>query len=251
MKVLKVTLIATIALVMCFSFAACSSTEEAKTSQDGVWQYVEVEGGISLTAINSIHETGLVVVPEYVDGQKVVSLGEKLFVGIDDGSSKKSDKGVYRENTVLDTVIIEAKVKEIPNMCFYYCTALRNVILPSTCEKIAPFSFFNCASLTKIELPEATVSIGEYAFRQCKSLREVVINNNSDDCITIGDKAFYNLNEKVSKDEQYYIDSDLTIFVKNLELYDVDVLESKRVATKNLSYKYWKEYVEAGVVHQK
>ena len=249
MKVLKITLVATIILVTCLSFAACTSADESKISADGVWQYVEVEGGVSLTAVKKMEAD--MTVPATVDGKTVVSLGEKLFIEVDDGSAKKSNAGVYRENTTLKTLTILADIKEIPNMCFYYCTALEEVVFPDSLESVAPFAFFNCSALKSVTLPEKTNSIGEYSFRQCLSLETVTINYAGDACVTIGDKAFYNLDEKVSKDEQYFINPKLTIYVKNIELYDADALEAKRIETKEMSYKYWEEYVKADIVKQK
>lgn len=251
MKKLICTILVVVVLLSAISFAACNNNDVVtKESPDGVWNYVENDDGtITLYSINKFSEN--MVVPAEIDGKTVSALGEKLFVIIDDGSKKKADKGVYRENTVLKTVEFLAQIKELPPMSFYFCSALENVLLPATLESVGSFAFFNCTSLKQISFPENMVKIGDYAFRQCLALEQVIFNNDSDDVITLGDKVFFNLDENVPKDKQYYISDNLSIFVNNIALYDAETLDAKRIESKNKKYKYWLQYVEKGCVKEK
>jgi len=248
-KITLLLLIMTLCLTVCLTACSDGPSYEVKTSSDGVWSYhLNDDGTITLDSINSLSEN--MTVPATVDGLTVSAFGEKLFVIIDDGSNKKSDKGVYRENLVLKTVDIQAQIKELPPMTFYYCSKLENVTLPTSLESIGAFSFFNCVSLKSIVIPSKTNNIGEYAFRQCTSLSTVVIDGEREEVPTIGDKAFYNLDENVPKDQQYYISDALNIFVTDISLYDATRLNEKRIATKEKTYKYWGEYVAKGSVKE-
>ena len=68
----------------------------------------------------------------------------------------------------------------------------------------------------------------------------------------LGDKAFYLVNEKSSKDDQYYINPDLKFYVPAaaLGLYDTDAIEAERRKTHTNDYRYWSEYIKAGCFPQ-
>ena len=246
MKFVKTTVVVFLLLAICLSLCACKDdTKPVCVSEEdgGIWNYtVNDDDTITIVGVNKYSDE--MTVPETLDGKVVSALDEKCFVIIDDGS----DKGVYRENTYLKKLTINAKIKKIPLMCCYYCTKLESVVFPDTLETVEAFSFFLCSSLTSVSFPASVISIEEYSFRQCLSLKDVYIYNNGDEVIAIGDKAFYNLDEKAPKNKQYYISSDLSIYVTNIGLFNKDRLEEKRVATKDYTYKYWQEYLEAGVI---
>lgn len=236
-------------LLFVFIFSGCSTTVEyiQSTEYDGAWSYLENDDG-TITLYGYNKKDSVVTIPQSIDGKAVSALGDKLFVCINDGSEKKSMKGVYEDNTYLEKVIIEANVKEIPNMAFYICRNLKEIQLNDGLEKIGDFAFYGCKSLTELVLPESFNSIGAYSFRDCVALKKVVINSTADDVIAIGDKAFYIINEESDDDDQYEIIDGLTILVKNISLYNSSDLESKRRETKNYTYKYWQEYIDAGIV---
>lgn len=237
-----VALVVCLPLILCFG---CSTEDNQITSGDGMWKYIENEDGtICITSICDMQEN--IVIPEQIDGKTVSALGEKLFVIINNGSSSKQLEGVYDDNNVLKSVTINAKIKEIPNMCFYLCRVLEVVNLPETLEKVSDFAFYGCSALQNITFPEKCSALGAYTFRECPKLQEVVIESGS--VPQIGDKCFYMVNTKASGDDQYYIIPGLQIKVKDLVLYSIDNLESERKATRNNSYKYWQEYVRANVV---
>lgn len=241
-----ILIIAIIILALSAVFCTgCTAEDNSVLSEDGCWRYIVNEDNtITLSAI--VEMKSEIVIPETIDGYTVSSLSDKLFVLIDDGRTDKKYEGVYADNNTLTSVTINAKVKEIPNMCFYICRKLSVVNLPNSLEKINDFAFYGCNSLEKIVLPESCVSLGSYTFRECSKLNEVII-----ECASIpdiGDKCFYMVDNKASDDDQYYIISNLKIVVKDIAVYGIDNLESLRKETRNNSYKYWQEYVNAGVV---
>lgn len=244
MKKIKSLIAICLILFSVFMCCACSVKDNSITSQDGKWKYVENDDGtITLSGIVEMEKE--LIIPETVDGKTVSAIAEKFFVIINDGTSSKKLKDTYSDNNVLEKVVFEAKIKEIPNMSFYICKKLVSVQFPETLEKISPFSFFGCESLEEIVFPESCKSIGEYAFRECVSLKNVTIK--STEIVNIGDKCFYLINKKASGDDQYYISDGLKIIVGNVD-YSVDTLESLRKKTRNNSYKYWQEYAKSGVI---
>ncbi len=233
-------LLVIVLLLSMFAFVGCNNTVETITSEDGKWEYViNDDDTITLVSINEMTEN--MVIPSSIDSHTVSTFGEKLFVVINDGKENKKFDGVYDDNNILKTVKIEANIKVIPNMCFYLCRKLTDVTFPDTLEKISDFAFYGCSELSNIELPEKCNSLGAYTFRECGNLKNVVINY--DGVPDVGDKCFYMVNNKASNDDQYYIIPNLSIKVKNIELFSLDALEAKRKETRNNSYKYWKEYV--------
>lgn len=245
MKKYIVIIAITILVLSATLCTGCTVVDNSILSEDGCWRYIiNEDNSITLSAI--VEMKSEIVIPETIDGYTVSSLSDKLFVLIDDGTADKKYEGVYADNNILTSVTINAKVKEIPNMCFYICRKLSVVNLPDSLEKINDFAFYGCNSLEKITLPESCVSLGSYTFRECSKLSEVSIKCNS--IPDIGDKCFYMVDNKASDDDQYYIIPNLKIEVNDIAVYGIDNLESLRKETRNNSYKYWQEYVNAGVV---
>ena len=226
-------------------FVGCNAADEGKTSADGNWQYVEKEdGSVSLTTYCGTD--GHVIVPAEVDGKAVTSIEQGLFVSINDGSTKKRMREVYQDNEVVQSMEFEADIEEIPARTFYLCAYLQTVVLPAHVKTIGDFAFYGCRTLTDIVLPATCEGIGAYCFRECESLSNVTILNPA--LIKIGDKCFYMVDNKASGDDQYYIIKNLKIFPVNPTVYDSDAIEANRRATKKNDYRYWKDYIEAGLV---
>ena len=61
----------------------------------------------------------------------------------------------------------------------------------------------------------------------------------------IGDKCFYMVDAKSSKDDQYFIIPDLKIWVANVSVFDENVILEERKKNHTNDYKYWLEYMTA------
>ena len=244
MKKLILVIAACLIIVSLFTFCSCAVKDNSVESADGMWRYVENgDGTITLTETLGMEQE--LVIPATVDGKRVSAISEKFFVIINDGSKKKKLKDTYSDNNILEKVVFEAKLTEIPNMAFYLCRKLKDVYFPETLEKIGAFAFYGCSSLEDIAIPKSCNSIGEYAFRECGALKDVYLE--SEKIVDIGDKCFYMVNEKASGDDQYYIIDGLKIHVRDVD-YSIETLEALRKKTRNNSYKYWQEYVKKGVI---
>ena len=89
--------------------------------------------------------------------------------------------------------------------------------------------------------------IGGYAFRECAALGDM--NLVSSILPTLGDKAFYVVDENADDDNQYVIIPGLTIHVATaLPLYDAEDIEQHRIKTKINDYRYWIEYINAEII---
>ncbi len=65
------------------------------------------------------------------------------------------------------TVIMNNKLKTIPDRLFYGCDMLQSVKLPKNLESIGNYSFAECEQLDVDEFPETLDSIGDCAFKDC------------------------------------------------------------------------------------
>lgn len=110
-----------------------------------------------------------IVIPEYIDGKKVVEIDEIL-------NNEKIEK-LYFPNSL----------KKITEYLCYNCYELKEVYLPKTLEKLEAFTFTNCYKLEKINL-ENIKSIGVECFAYCSKLKNLKL----DSLHTISPFAFYN-----------------------------------------------------------
>lgn len=255
----RLILIAAVALVLCCAlpmFVGCSS-EEPLSDKSGDWQYTLEDGKAVLTKY--LGNEANVVVPASItvveDGQDKVlavsKVGDNAFLKIAGSESKWRERDTYSDNNTLVSVTISDGITEIGNMAFYQCRNLTQVNLPESMQKIGDFAFFGCSKLQSIVLPAGVNYIGAYSFRQCGALTSVTVLS-TDKLPDLGDKAFYMVNEKSSDDDQYYINSELKIYVPQaaMSLYDADKIEAERRESKKDNHKYWKDYINAGCIKQ-
>lgn len=99
-----------------------------------------------------------VVIPQTIDGYRVVEIGE----------------GVFRRNAAIRSVVVPDGVVDIDDQAFSVCTALETVSLPDTLSRIGSNAFAGCTALREINLPQSLTTIRLGAFRNCASLEEIV-----------------------------------------------------------------------------
>lgn len=91
------------------------------------------------------------------------------------GISNETFASTFRNNRVLQSVVLPNGLTELTGNMFYSCTSLQNVTLPAALRTIAMQAFYGCSSLTAISLPSGLQSIGDWAFQDCKKLTSVVL----------------------------------------------------------------------------
>lgn len=112
-----------------------------------------------------------VVIPEYIGGYRVVSIGQNVFANRND----------------IVSVTIPNSVVTIGDGAFYDCLGLVSVTLGNGIESIADSAFGDCGSLRQVTLPASVKSIGASAFRDCYELRNVEFSGELE---RIGEYAF-------------------------------------------------------------
>lgn len=64
-------------------------------------------------------------------------------------------------------VIMNNKIKTIPERLFYGCKSLRNIALPKDLETVGDYAFTKCEALDIDSFPSTLNRIGKYAFSKC------------------------------------------------------------------------------------
>lgn len=249
MKKTKLFLAVILVIAVVFVFVGCIK-EDYLTSNDGDYKYelITVDDVQAVRIIQYIGSDADVVIPATIDTYPVAELGDGLFIKTIKREESKRKADVYTENTQIKTVTILADIKEIPARAFYYCTELTDVVMPNSVEIIRAFAFYNCTKLENLTLPSSVKEIEGYAFRQCENLTN--INILSTELPVIGDKVFYNLDEKKSGNAQYQIINGLSINVADIDLYNIEDIENYFRESKSKAYLSWVDYIKEGIVQQ-
>ncbi|MBR1547907.1 MAG: leucine-rich repeat domain-containing protein, partial [Prevotella sp.] len=69
-------------------------------------------------------------------------------------------------------------IKEIPQLCFYYCVSLESITLPDAVETLGPSAFYQCRSLREINFGTGLTTLPDdswYIFSGCDQLKKVVL----------------------------------------------------------------------------
>jgi len=125
----------------------------------GVLTY-EIIGGteVSITDCDQ-NATGVVVVPDEIEGFSVTSIDDSTFSNC----------------TNITSVTLPATVNEIGARAFFSCTGLTSIDLPIGVTIIKINTFYNCISLANVTLPMGFLEIEDRAFDNCDSLVNITI----------------------------------------------------------------------------
>lgn len=127
-------------------------------------------GGITITRYRG--PGGALVIPQTIDGLKVIGIGDVAFSGC----------------ISLASIVIPNGVTEIEGEAFYGCSALTNVSLPNTVSAIGWQTFAYCPRLTNMPISKGVREIGGGTFIECLGLVDVTI---PDGVKVIADKTFF------------------------------------------------------------
>ncbi len=113
-----------------------------------------------------------VVIPNYINGAPVTSIGDSAFYNHPD----------------LPSVQIPDGVTTIGQSAFSFCGSLTNVTFPTSLTNIGYRAFSACYSLSGINLPNRLADLGSRAFLSCTGLTNMIIPNS---VTSVGEWAFH------------------------------------------------------------
>ena len=162
------------------------------------------------------------VIPEEIDGHKVMKLGNDVFenhqeivyVQIPDLITSIG-VSAFRDCSNLENVNLPKNLISIGNRAFFNCVSIRNIYIPKTLVEVDTYGwnwwypFEGCSNLEKVEfeegitqiptgifgdtglkeaeIPDTVTSIGERSFADCANLEKVTLSKNLK---SIGNRAF-------------------------------------------------------------
>ncbi|MDC0550285.1 leucine-rich repeat domain-containing protein [bacterium] len=133
--------------------------------------YTTTDGEVTITDCNGA-ATGVLVIPNSIDGNPVTSIGDYAFVFCPS----------------LTSISIPDSVTSIGGFAFFDCTSLTSITIGNGVTSIGGFAFQSCTSLTSITIPDGVTSIGERAFESCTSLTSITFQGAAP---TVGFNAFF------------------------------------------------------------
>ena len=136
---------------------------------------------------------GVIVIPNEVDGLKVVRVAENAFKNSDDidtiilpDTLEEISANAFLGSSIR-RIYIPDSVKVIGEYAFSECKNLESVILPNSLESIPENLCAESEGLTEVYIPGSVKEIGENAFVRCKQLKKVTL---SEGLISIANSAF-------------------------------------------------------------
>ena len=120
--------------------------------------YTVKDGSVEITGYKG--SAAEVVIPDKIDGKKVISVGEAAF----------------KQNKEITKMTIPGTVTSLQYESFSGCTNLTEVVVPKSGEllTIAEQSFYSCSKLKSFDMPDKTETIGKWAFYSCGDLTTVL-----------------------------------------------------------------------------
>lgn len=180
------------------------------------------------------------LIPAYLNGEKIISIGYDCFHGNDNVESIVLPEGLieicdmafkecsslkyisipttlehigyeaFRDCASLESTVFPSKINYVGDYCFYRCHRLINVIFNTTEKVLLGYAAFSeCISLKELKLPKKISEFGSYCFNCCDSLEGVVLPREID---AVGDYIFLNCGGL----DRLYIKTETFFEVKNI-----------------------------------
>jgi len=115
-------------------------------------------GNIILTHIYG-HPDRVTVVPEEIDGHKVIGIGNDCF----------------KECYGIENITLPNTIEIIGINAFAFCKNLKHICIPESVRRIGMYAFRDCHSLSEVHLPESLETIAEGSFMYCWELNRVIL----------------------------------------------------------------------------
>ncbi len=142
------------------SMEALAASAETPAS---AFEYCIEGDGVAITGY--LGEDEIVVLPEEIDGKKVLGIHNNVFDGESGVKAVKLANTIEyiaatcMENEELQYVICGEALKEIGDCAFSGCTSMIEIQLNAELEKIGVASFAKCTSLKSVYVPEMVSDI--------------------------------------------------------------------------------------------
>lgn len=133
--------------------SACAEDEEVVV--DGDFEFEHFRTGASITKYIPKEETDIIIVPEKINGERVIRIGEGVFKG-----------------STASSIILPDTVEYIEDNAFENTKNLRTFTFPSGLRYIWNEAFKG-SGLESVTLPESIEGYGKSAFENCQKLKEV------------------------------------------------------------------------------
>lgn len=184
------------------------------------------DGSIIVTGYTGVARN--LVIPQEIDGHKIVAIDESAFANNGYMRSMTIDaevsisKNAFQNCLVLEKISINnplgidegafsgcvnlkaveindsSKIERIFENTFKNCNSLKSFTIPQNVISIADNAFEGCYSLESVLLPGRLRTIGNYAFKNCTELKKIIIPQNVvnvgtnvfEGCINISDMTF-------------------------------------------------------------
>lgn len=114
--------------------------------------------GLRITSYNGF-ETKRVIIPNEINGQPVISIGEKAFV-----------------NAPITQIVLPTSLKAILPAAFEGCVNLTHLDLPEGIKYLGDNCFRN-SGVVEVVIPDSVTTMGHSICENCKNLENVVIGN--------------------------------------------------------------------------
>lgn len=141
--------------------------------EENCWSYVDCEGGVCLTQYSDFEimdydsdsslPTYQIVVPEYLNGKKVVAFG-----------NEDNNKMFYTQKRIT-SVILPDSIRSIGHYSFENLHYLERIDMPENLMQIGYGAFEGCSSIQEINIPDSVQKIESGAFYECSSLKHITI----------------------------------------------------------------------------
>ena len=116
-----------------------------------------------------VGSSSTVIIPEKINGYKVVEIGARAFEG----------------NNVIQNITFPKTLTTISEFAFYNCTSLKEIVIPASVRNVEMGAFMGCTGITSFETCGRTV-LGEGSVESCSSLTQITLSEET----TIGAWAF-------------------------------------------------------------
>ena len=159
-------------LTLCLVLALLPTAASAESVKKNGVTY-SVTGGTATVTDCDTSLTGVLTIPDTVNGSTVTTIGSYAF----------------HSCSKLTGIVIPSSVGSIENYAFSFCEALRDVTIPSSVTSLGNNAFNYCKSLTSVTIPDSVTSVGKAIFYSCEALQTVTLPRG---LTAIPESMFYN-----------------------------------------------------------